>query len=54
MKKGKLSSFEGNDETKDGKIGLYDKMNALKKINPELQTLLAIGGWRYANHIYLF
>lgn len=43
MKKGKLSSFETNDETKDGKVGLYDKINNLKKVNPKLKTLLAIG-----------
>ncbi|OXA56542.1 Chitotriosidase-1 [Folsomia candida] len=67
MKKGKLSSFEGNDETKDGKIGLYDKINGLKKVNPDLKTLLAIGGWsfgtqkfkemsatRYTRQIFIF
>lgn len=43
LKKGKLSSFESNDETKDGKTGLYDRINALKKANPKLKTLLAIG-----------
>lgn len=43
LKKGKLSSFETNDETKDGKVGLYDRINKLKKANPNLKTLLAIG-----------
>lgn len=43
LKKGKLSSFESNDETKDGKIGLYERTEALKKGNPALKTLLAIG-----------
>lgn len=43
MKKGKLGSFESNDETKDGKAGLYDRINELKKANPKLKTLLAIG-----------
>ncbi|KAH9628662.1 hypothetical protein HF086_007867, partial [Spodoptera exigua] len=47
LKKGKLSSFESNDETKDGKTGLYDRINALKKSNPKLKTLLAIGGWSF-------
>ncbi|KPJ08355.1 putative chitinase 3 [Papilio machaon] len=47
LKKGKLSSFESNDETKDGKTGLYDRINALKKANPKLKTLLAIGGWSF-------
>lgn len=47
LKKGKLSSFESNDETKDGKTGLYERMMTLKKANPKLQILLAIGGWSF-------
>lgn len=47
LKKGKLSSFESNDETKDGKVGLYDRIEQLKKANPKLKTLLAIGGWSF-------
>lgn len=47
MKKGKLSSFESNDESKDGKVGLYDKINNLKKVNPKLKTLLAIGKLKF-------
>jgi hypothetical protein len=43
MKKGKLSSLEANDESVDGKIGLYERMMALKNINPDLKVLLAIG-----------
>lgn len=43
LKKGKLSSFESNDETKDGKVGLYERIQKLKKANPSLKTLLAIG-----------
>lgn len=38
LKKGKLSSFESNDETKDGKIGLYDRIIGLKKQNPSLKV----------------
>lgn len=38
LKKGKLSSFESNDETKDGKPGLYVRMNNLKKANPDLKV----------------
>ncbi|CAG0919892.1 unnamed protein product [Notodromas monacha] len=67
LKKGKLASFEGNDETKDGKVGLYERIAKLKEANPELKTLLAIGGWsfgtqkfkdmsktRYARQIFIF
>lgn len=38
LKKGKLSSFESNDETKDGKVGLYERMISLKKSNPSLKV----------------
>ncbi|KAK4874891.1 hypothetical protein RN001_014251 [Aquatica leii] len=47
LKKGKLSSFESNDETKDGKTGLYERIRNLKKANPKLKILLAIGGWSF-------
>ena len=43
LKKGRLSSLEANDETVDGKVGLYEKVAALKKVNPSLKILLAIG-----------
>jgi GH18 family chitinase len=46
LKKGKLSSFESNDETKDGKVGLYERIMALKKASPKLKVLLAIGKFR--------
>lgn len=47
LKKGRMSSFEGNDETKDGVPGYYAKIVGLKKINPKLKVLLAIGGWSF-------
>lgn len=47
MKKGRLSSFEGNDETKDGTPGFYARIVGLKKSNPKLKVLLAIGGWSF-------
>jgi len=43
LKKGRMSSFESNDESKDGKVGLYDRIKNLKKANPKLKTLLALG-----------
>lgn len=38
LKKGKLSSYESNDETKDSVPGLYDRMMTLKKANPKLKV----------------
>lgn len=47
LKKGRLSSFESNDETIGENIGLFEKITSLKAQNPELQVLLAIGGWSF-------
>ncbi|KAK2885731.1 hypothetical protein QQF64_020835 [Cirrhinus molitorella] len=37
----KLTTYEWNDET------LYESFNGLKKKNPDLKTLLAVGGWNF-------
>ena len=47
LKNGKLASFEENDETGGGKVGLYDRVIGLKAANPKLKVLLAIGGWSF-------
>ena len=47
LKNGKLASFEDNDETGGGKVGLYDRVTGLKGRNPNLKVLLAIGGWSF-------
>lgn len=47
MKKHKLSSFDSTDETKMGKKGTYEKIIDLKKKNPSLKILLAVGGWSF-------
>ena len=47
LKNGKLASFEENDETGGGKVGLYDRVVGLKGKNPNLKVLLAIGGWSF-------
>ena len=47
LKNGKLASFEENDETGSGKVGLYDRVTGLKGKNPDLKVLLAIGGWSF-------
>lgn len=38
LKKGKLSSYESNDETKDNVPGLYERMMNLRKANPKLKV----------------
>ena len=40
----KLAMYEWNDDK------LYPRFNALKKKNPGLITLLAVGGWNHENH----
>ncbi|XP_028925197.1 chitotriosidase-1 [Ornithorhynchus anatinus] len=41
MNNNQLTTYEWNDET------LYKSFNGLKSKNPELKTLLAIGGWNF-------
>ena len=47
IKDGKLSSFESNDVSGDGKLGLYQRVVGLKAKNPKLKVMLAIGGWSF-------
>jgi chitinase len=41
----KLAAFEWNDESTDWSVGNYEKATNLKKSNPELKVLIAVGGW---------
>ena len=43
MKANKLTTFDGTDETKDAKKGLYERVTDLKLQNPNLKVLLAVG-----------
>ena len=47
IKDGKLSTFEANDVSGNGKIGLYQRVVGLKAKNPKLKVMLAIGGWSF-------
>ena len=38
-----IAMYEWNDDI------MYTRVNALKKKNPELKTMLAIGGWNHEN-----
>ncbi|XP_067913693.1 acidic mammalian chitinase-like [Heterodontus francisci] len=44
--KHELTTFEWNDEV------LYQSFNGLKKRNPDLKTLLALGGWKFGSKHY--
>ncbi|GFO03262.1 chitinase [Plakobranchus ocellatus] len=41
----RLVPFEWNDESTDHRLGHYEQVTDLKKENPELKVLLAVGGW---------
>uniref|UniRef100_A0A2P2HWQ1 Chitinase 3 n=1 Tax=Hirondellea gigas TaxID=1518452 RepID=A0A2P2HWQ1_9CRUS len=47
MKRGRISTSEANDLSKDGKVGHYQEVTNLKKINRNLKVLLAVGGWSF-------
>jgi len=47
IKGGRLTSFEANDVSGDGKAGLYQRVIGLKAKNPKLKVILAIGGWSF-------
>lgn len=42
-----LAPVEWNDESSDGLVGNYETLNNHKNTNPELKTLLAVGGWNF-------
>ena len=48
MQGNQLKPYEWND---DGPGGLYEQLNNLKRYNPELKTLLAVGGWNFGMEI---
>jgi len=44
-----LSNYEWNDPDESWAEGLYTRMNNLKRQNPNLKTLLAVGGWTHGS-----
>lgn len=49
----KLKSFEWNDESEPWNTGLYERLNNLKQINPNLKTLLSVGGWNMGSEPFM-
>ena len=45
MKDNKLHSIDKIDIADGKKGGFFERINNLKKQNPRLRTLLAVGGW---------
>jgi len=44
---GEIDSHEYNDESTDDMRGMYDRVNDMKAYNPDMKTLLAVGGWSF-------
>ncbi|XP_006823336.2 acidic mammalian chitinase-like [Saccoglossus kowalevskii] len=42
-----IIAYEWNDESTDWSKGMWEKVNDLKQINPDLRTLIALGGWNF-------
>jgi len=42
---GQLAPYEWNDESTEWSVGMYEKVNNIKKSHPSLKTLLSVGGW---------
>jgi len=47
MEGNRLKAYEWNDESEPWMVGMYERFNNLKMINPSLKTLLAVGGWNF-------
>uniref|UniRef100_T1JLV5 GH18 domain-containing protein n=1 Tax=Strigamia maritima TaxID=126957 RepID=T1JLV5_STRMM len=54
LKEGKLAAAHPDDEGSDNKKGLYDRVLDLKKKNPSLKVLLALGGWEFGTKPFNF
>jgi chitinase len=44
MTASQLDSFEWNDKSTDWSKGMYERTTDLKKVNPSLKVMLAVGG----------
>ena len=44
LQNGELAAYEWNDESTDWSKGMYERTIDLKKVNPNLKVLIAVGG----------
>ena len=49
LKDHKLAPFEWNDEDTEWSKGMYSRIMNLKRTNPNLKVLLAVGGWNFGS-----
>jgi chitinase len=50
---GELAPYEWNDESTDWSKGMYERTMDLKKINPSLKVLIAVGGVNFTKNFNL-
>merc|ERR1712168_1060900 len=47
MEGNRLKAYEWNDESTDWMTGMYARFNNLKQRNPNMKTLIGVGGWNF-------
>jgi len=52
MTASQLDSFEWNDKSTDWSKGMYERTTDLKKVNPSLKVMLAVGGWNVGSGLF--
>lgn len=48
----RIQAWEWNDESTATTRGQYQRVTDLKRINPQLKVLLAVGGWTFGSQIF--
>ncbi|KAI0227441.1 hypothetical protein LSAT2_022121 [Lamellibrachia satsuma] len=46
-----LKPYEWNDESSAWATGMYQKVTSLKKLDPSIKVLLAVGGWNFGTKV---